>query len=178
MTNTTNFILFLAIATILIVSPLASESAFADPKDKEDKLTKLQKECSKEPKKADKIKPHCELLMLLEDVGVIEGPQGETGEAGPQGETGADGAIVQLTSAHFYTNTVAETITPESFGTATATCDGNDEVTGGGYLASHNNINTIVSYPNNEQSWTVQAENTDSTASLDLTAYARCVNLP
>lgn len=34
MTKTTNLFLFLAIATILIVSPLAYESAFADPKDK------------------------------------------------------------------------------------------------------------------------------------------------
>ena len=34
MTKTTNLFLFLAIAAILIVSPLAYESAFADPKDK------------------------------------------------------------------------------------------------------------------------------------------------
>jgi hypothetical protein len=44
MTKTTNLLLFLTIATILIVSPLASESVFADPKenheDKKDKKSK------------------------------------------------------------------------------------------------------------------------------------------
>ncbi len=73
MTKTTNLFLFLAIATILLASPLAVDHAFADKddekedKNKDDKLTKLQKECSKEPKNPSKIKPDCELLNLINE---------------------------------------------------------------------------------------------------------------
>ena len=50
MTKTTNLCLFLAIATILIVSPLASESVFADPnhegkKDKKSKTGEHKLKC-------------------------------------------------------------------------------------------------------------------------------------
>jgi|APSaa5957512535_1039671.scaffolds.fasta_scaffold21355_3 hypothetical protein len=72
MTRTTNLFLFLAIATILLTSPLAADYAYADKDNdktdkKDNKQTKLQKECSKEPKNPSKIKPDCELLNLINE---------------------------------------------------------------------------------------------------------------
>ena len=58
---------------------------------KDDGVTKLQKECAKEPKKDGKIKPHCELLNLLEELDIIEGPAGATGPTGQDGATGPTG---------------------------------------------------------------------------------------
>ena len=87
-------ILVLAIAAAFVLGTMVAgaEDIFA-----KEKLTKLQKECKKEPKKENKIKPHCELLNLLEELDLLggigpAGPQGDTGPAGPQGDTGPAGA--------------------------------------------------------------------------------------
>ncbi len=86
-------VLVLAIAAAFVIGTMVAgaEDVFA-----KEKITKLQKECKKEPKKDNKIKPHCELLNLLEELDLIggigpAGPQGETGPAGPTGATGNDG---------------------------------------------------------------------------------------
>ncbi len=58
----------LLVAAILLAGPLLGSipAAFAD--DDDDKLTKLQKECAKVPKKPHKIKPECELLNLINEL--------------------------------------------------------------------------------------------------------------
>ncbi len=62
---------FLAISLIavLVIGAVSFDDAFAAKGDKE-KLTKLQKECAKEPKKENKIKANCELLEIINDVDV------------------------------------------------------------------------------------------------------------
>ena len=87
-------ILVLAIAAAFVLGTMVAgaEDIFA-----KEKLTKLQKECKKEPKKENKIKPHCELLNLLEELDLLggigsAGPQGDTGPAGADGATGATGS--------------------------------------------------------------------------------------
>jgi len=70
--------LFLAVAALFTSGIAAGTPVFADDDDDEkkkdknkdknkDKITKLQKECAKEPKKPYKIKPECELLNLIND---------------------------------------------------------------------------------------------------------------
>jgi len=64
--------MILAIAVAFVAGTLVSGAvAFAD----EEKITKLTKQCSKEPKTPDKIKPVCELLNLIN---AIEDGGGET----------------------------------------------------------------------------------------------------
>jgi len=71
--------ILLAITVAFLAGTLVSGAVvFADG----EKLTKLTKECSKEPKSADKIKAHCELLNLINAIELIPGPQGEPGPAG------------------------------------------------------------------------------------------------
>jgi len=66
--------LFLAVISLFSSGIVSTAPAFADDDDDEkkkdknkDKITKLQKECAKEPKKPYKIKPECELLNLIND---------------------------------------------------------------------------------------------------------------
>ncbi len=70
--------------------------------------TKLVKECSKIPKTPDKIKPHCELLEMINAIPAgsqgeqgIQGEPGTNGDAGTNGEDGSsctiDGTIVSCT---------------------------------------------------------------------------------
>ena len=89
--TTTKTILILSIAAAFVIGMMVSGADDAYAKNKE-KLTKLQKECSKEPKKEDKIKAHCELLNFVTDLQdqvdniiAIPGPQGEQGPPGEQG---------------------------------------------------------------------------------------------
>ncbi len=87
-------VLVLAVVVAFVVGTMVgkAEDVFA-----KEKLTKLQKECKKEPKKDNKIKPHCEILNILEELDLVggigpEGPQGETGPQGATGPAGDDGA--------------------------------------------------------------------------------------
>ena len=63
---------FLAISLIavLVMGVISFDEVFADKGEKKEKQTKLQKQCSKEPKDPQKIKPECELLDLINDVDV------------------------------------------------------------------------------------------------------------
>ena len=62
----TKSILAISLITVLLIGAVSFDDAFAkEDKPKKDKLTKLQKECAKEPKKENKIKAHCELLELI-----------------------------------------------------------------------------------------------------------------
>jgi len=90
-------ILVLAVVAAFVIGTMVgtAEDVFA-----KEKLTKLQKECKKEPKKDNKIKPHCEILNILEELDLVggigpEGPQGETGDTGEQGEQGNIGSSGQ-----------------------------------------------------------------------------------
>ncbi len=65
--TTTKTILAISIAAAFVLGVMVSGADDAFAKNKE-KLTKLQKECSKEPKKEDKIKAHCELLNFVTDL--------------------------------------------------------------------------------------------------------------
>jgi len=64
----TKSIIAISLITVLLIGAVSFDDAFA--KDKKEKLTKLQKECAKEPKKENKIKANCELLELIIDVDV------------------------------------------------------------------------------------------------------------
>ncbi len=62
-------VLVIAIAAAFVIGTMVAgaEDVFA-----KEKLTKLQKECKKEPKKETKIKPHCEILNILEELDLID----------------------------------------------------------------------------------------------------------
>ncbi len=62
-------ILAISLIAVLLFGVVSFDDAFAK-EHKEPKPTKLQKECAKEPKKDNKIKPECELLELINDVDV------------------------------------------------------------------------------------------------------------
>jgi len=108
----TNKIIIMAIVAAFVTGTLVSGGiAMADG----DAITKLTKECSKDPKKDDKIKAHCELLNLvgglqtqIDDIEpssgdtvievnvdptpiTINAPQGDKGDTGEQGIQGIPG---------------------------------------------------------------------------------------
>ncbi len=64
----TKSIIAISLIAVLLIGAVSFDDAFA--KDKKEKLTKLQKECAKEPKKENKIKANCELLEIINDVDV------------------------------------------------------------------------------------------------------------
>ena len=67
MRSKTVLVIAVAFAFILGTMVAGAEDVFA-----KEKLTKLQKECKKEPKKETKIKPHCEILNILEELDLID----------------------------------------------------------------------------------------------------------
>jgi len=76
------------LVSVILIAFLAGSLVTGSIAFGEDGLTKLQKQCAKEPKSPEKIKPDCELLALINALELIPGPQGETGEQGEQGPTG------------------------------------------------------------------------------------------
>ena len=75
-------ILSISLIAVLLIGVISFDDAFAkDDKPKKEKLTKLQKECAKDPKSDDKIKAHCELLGLIGTGG--EDPRSLSDPGGP-----------------------------------------------------------------------------------------------
>jgi len=65
----TKIVLVISLIAILLMGVISFDDVSADKDEKKEKLTKLQKECAKDPKNPQKIKPDCELLELIDDGG-------------------------------------------------------------------------------------------------------------
>ena len=79
------------LVSVILIAFLAGSLVTGSIAFGEDGLTKLQKQCAKEPKTPQKIKPDCELLAMINALVLLPGPQGEQGEQGEKGETGEQG---------------------------------------------------------------------------------------
>jgi hypothetical protein len=101
-----------------------------------------------------------------------QGPQGPAGPSGPAGPQGPPGVL------GFYTVASSPVSVPGagSVGSAAATCDPGDSVTGGGFETVGAAIFFAdVSAPTGTDTWTVTGKNFAGTA-IDLIAHAVCAD--
>jgi len=135
-------LLVLSVTAAFVAGTMVSAGVvFAD-----EKPTKLEKECVKEPKKPEKIKPHCELLLFIdglqEQILQIEIPPSEPG-------------IVET-----YSVVEHQPILAGERLTIIAECDPGDVALGGGHEVLNTNTHSVrISAPDGHppNGWKVEA---------------------
>ena len=103
------------------------------------------------------------------------GPKGDTGAPGPEGPRGPQGPAGPGVSGWQIVHAAA-TLEPGAYGYATARCPSEKRAVSGGFT-SEGAIEVLSLVPSSDGiTWTVAAQNADTTRSAKLFGYAVCVS--
>lgn len=105
-----------------------------------------------------------------------QGPQGEQGVPGPQGEQGIQGVPGPAGVSGYVRVQQAATVAPQQVAILDVPCPAGKMVVGGGFYSITSSLPVQASFPVDDQTWRVVADNGGSSSAHSLFVFALCAN--